>query len=103
MTHLKTVTLRDTIRNIITRARGASLRSLYRVSLRKTARVKALVIEWLRSGVSRLNDSHLQANIAAYIGPERKNQRTTLDCLSLNQSAVHMKARKLVTMERTKT
>ena len=51
LTHLKTVTLRDTIRNIITRARGASLRSLYRVSLRKTARVKALVMDRIRSGV----------------------------------------------------
>ena len=47
--------------------------------------------------------SHLQANIAAYIGPDRKNQRRKLDCLSLNISAVHMKARKLVTMERMNT
>jgi len=37
------------------------------------------------------------------MGPERKNQRMKLDSLSLNQSAVHMKARKLVTMDKMKT
>ena len=46
---------------------------------------------------------YLQANIAAYIGPDRKNQRTKLDSLSLNQRAVHMKARKLVTIDKMKT
>ena len=84
------------------KARRASDLSLYKVSLRNTASVKALKLLSQPQPVINI-DGDLQANRAAYIGPERKNQRRKPDSLSLNQSAVHMKARKLVTMDMMKT
>ena len=59
--------------------------SLYRVSFRKTAKVKAL-----------------QAKIAEYIGPERNIHFSRFELLSLNHKAVRMKARKLVNIEKIK-
>ena len=55
----------------------------FSVSLRYTARVKAL-----------------HANIAENMGPERKNQFNLLDSLSLNQRAHRMNDPKLVIMDR---
>ena len=46
--------------------------------------------------------SHLQANIAEYMGPERNNHFATLDFRSLKMRAVRMNARKLVTIEKMK-
>ena len=46
--------------------------------------------------------NYLQAKMAEYMGPERRTHLRMLDLLSLNQSVVRMKARKLVTMERMK-
>ena len=64
-------------------AHGASALLLYKVSFKNTANVKAL-----------------QANIAEYIGPDRRIHLSMLDFLSLKNKAVRMNAKKLVNIEK---